>query len=194
MNLEEKIAVYVKDYGENAEDQLKKKGSSRDWRVIKDSQLFAESIFCSCICGEEWRQKDFEIIIKLLDSNVWYFEPEAEAWIIEQVLRSLNGKVDEDAIYLKLAYIALLGDGKTRPFIRALMDIFYYKKSKVQIDAETLNILSQQIGAKWDEEIMHIFVVHFGNNLKCMSYLKVICMRHKTFIENKINMSGFTFR
>lgn len=188
MNPEEKIAVCVKNYKLISDEQNKKRRTLKNWKIVKDGQLFWKSIFCSVINGEEWEAGDSDLIISLLNKNVWYCDPDQDVYVIDQDIQLLKGKVGNDAIFLRLAYIALLGDNKKGPFVKAVIDIVFLDRSVCNtVSKDDLGLLSAQVGEKWNQPLKQVFETHFGKNNKYKSALDEIYRRHCNFFDNMIN-------
>ena len=191
MSLEEKVAICVKEYGNIAEGQLKKKRNNKNWKSITDGQLFCRSIFCSVPVGEEWKPEDYPVISEMLES-IWEADTEENHYIIEQTFPTLKGAVDKEAVYLKLAYIALLGDKTKKNFIKAIMDISYYKKSGIWAKEEVLDDLWKEVGSDWGEQLRSIFKAHFGDKHSGMVFVDEIFRNHVYYIKNARNRNTLT--
>lgn len=191
MNPEEKVTICVKEYGNIAEGKLKKKRSNENWKRITDGQLFHRSIFCSIPFGEEWKPEDYPVIREMLES-IWEADTEEDHYIIEQNFPTFEGTVEKEAVYLKLAYIALLGDKTKKNFIKAIMDISYYKKAGIWAEEEILDALWKEVGSDWGEQLRSIFKAHFGDKQSGMVSVDEIFRNHVYYIRNARNQNTLT--
>lgn len=187
MNSEEKkVAVCVKVYGKNAEEQCKKKRSNENWKIITDGQLFQRSIFCSSPLGEEWKPEDYQTIGEELDF-IWEECAEEGHYIIEQNFETLPGEAGDQAVYLKLAYIALLGDRTKKSFVKAVMDVAYYKKSGIWAEEDILKALRKELVPDWGERLTSIFKEHFGDKHGGMVSTEKVFRNNAYYIRNARN-------
>lgn len=186
MDSEEKVAICVKEYGEIAEGQLKKKRSNEDWKKITDGELFRRSIFCSIPAGEEWKPKEYQEIKEMLEL-MWRADTEENQYVIEQNFRTLQETVGKEAVYLKLFYIASLGDRTKKNFIKAIIDVSHYKKMNIWAEEDMLNDLQEKIGLDWGGQLKSIFQKHFGNKYVGMAFVDEIFRTHADYIRNARN-------